>query len=566
MALAAERAKYGLPVEFKVTREMKKTFTNQEKAMFKAAYETGGAKRANEVMRVYFLKKKAAAKAAKDAEEGGGAEGAEGAGGSGAAAAAPPEPDEGRTTRRDAAAVAAPPQKEAEKPKDLIQVKEVGKEGQLLYAGTTDWDNVGKKTTEAGSGLWAFHRLLVGVKIKMVAGGSCSVHSLCVDVSGALYAWGRNDAGQLGVGDLNSRAVPVKVKGLDGQVVRHASCGRKNTLVCTEDGSMFAWGTHKQGQLGTGGKVSDGSTTPVQVATWGDSPVTRVSCGSEFCMAVNEEGSIAAWGHPMYGQLGNNSNGEFIEKAGSISYHFELAPKPVRFVNIGKTKFIDVACGNNHTVALSEEGTVFTWGFGGYGRLGHNNQKDLMVPQELTMFNMGTSRNSRLQAVAITAGATCSYVQTSGGQMFFFGRTKSTGEAVMYPKPLGDLNGWNVRSFSCGNNTTIVGADDMVITWGPSPTFGELGYGDPNAGNPKSSTVAKLVEDLKDCGATSVAASTAMSMVIVPLSDKSKDLLAKLPEYKPSSIIIPNMSAPAPAAAKKRGGATAGGGGKKAKK
>eukprot|EP00240_Pyramimonas_obovata_P000710 CAMPEP_0118933624 /NCGR_PEP_ID=MMETSP1169-20130426/12092_1 /TAXON_ID=36882 /ORGANISM="Pyramimonas obovata, Strain CCMP722" /LENGTH=564 /DNA_ID=CAMNT_0006876407 /DNA_START=103 /DNA_END=1797 /DNA_ORIENTATION=- len=564
MALAAERAKYGLPVEFKVTREMKKTFTNQEKAMFKAAYETGGAKRANEVMRVYFIKKKAAAKAAK--EGGAGASGEAGAAGAGASASAP-EPDGGRTTRSEAAVAVAPP-KEVEKPQNLVKLQEPGEAGQLLYAGTTDWDNVGKKTTEASSSLWAFHRMLLGVKIKLVVGGSCSVHSLCVDEAGALYAWGRNDAGQLGVGDLNSRAAPVKVKGLDGHVVKHASCGRKNSLICTDDGSMFAWGTHKNGQLGTGGKVSDGSTTPVKVATWGEgSPVTRVSCGSDFCMAVNEEGSIAAWGHPMYGQLGNNSNGEFIEKAGSISYHFELSPKPVRFVNIGKMKFIDVACGNNHTVALSEQGTIFTWGFGGYGRLGHNNQKDVMVPQELTMFNLGVSRNPRLQASAITAGATCSYVHTVGSQMFFFGRTKSTGEAVMYPKPLGDLNGWNVRSFSCGNNTTIVAADDSVITWGPSPTFGELGYGDPNAGNPKSSTQAKLVEDLQGCGATAVAASTAMSMVIVPLSDKSKEVLDKLEEYKPYDIVIPNTSAPAAKpAAKKRGGASAEGAGKKARK
>ena len=49
MALAAERAKYGLPAEFKVTREMKRDFTPQEKQMYKTAYEIGGAKRANEV-------------------------------------------------------------------------------------------------------------------------------------------------------------------------------------------------------------------------------------------------------------------------------------------------------------------------------------------------------------------------------------------------------------------------------------------------------------------------------------------------------------------------------------
>jgi hypothetical protein len=55
--------------------------------------------------------------------------------------------------------------------------------------------------------------------------------------------------------------------------------------------------------------------------------------------------------------------------------------------------------------------------------------------------------------------------------------------------------GWEVRSLSCGNNSTFVVADDEVITWGPSPTYGELGYGDPS-NNPKSSTVPKIVDSL----------------------------------------------------------------------
>lgn len=48
-----------------------------------------------------------------------------------------------------------------------------------------------------------------------------------VDDGGKLYAWGRNDAGQLGLGDLNSRAVPQEVAGLNGFKIRHASCGRR---------------------------------------------------------------------------------------------------------------------------------------------------------------------------------------------------------------------------------------------------------------------------------------------------------------------------------------------------
>lgn len=55
-----------------------------------------------------------------------------------------------------------------------------------------------------------------------------------------------------------------------------------------------------------------------------------------------------------------------------------------------------------------------------------------------------------------------------------FGQTKKTGEANMYPKPLQDLYGWNIRSIACGISATVVVADNSVISFGPSPAFGEL--------------------------------------------------------------------------------------------
>lgn len=65
------------------------------------------------------------------------------------------------------------------------------------------------------------------------------------------------------------------------------------------------------------------------------------------------------------------------------------------------------------------------------------------------------------------------YVSCSGA-VYFFGQTKKTGEAWMYPKPIQDLHGWNVRSVGCANTSIVIAADESVIAWGPSPAFGEL--------------------------------------------------------------------------------------------
>ncbi len=58
------------------------------------------------------------------------------------------------------------------------------------------------------------------------------------------------------------------------------------------------------------------------------------------------------------------------------------------------------------------------------------------------------------------------------GLLYFWGQNKSSGEATMYPKNVQDLNGWNIRSVACANKSIVVAADDSLISWGPSPTYG----------------------------------------------------------------------------------------------
>lgn len=59
----------------------------------------------------------------------------------------------------------------------------------------------------------------------------------------------------------------------------------------------------------------------------------------------------------------------------------------------------------------------------------------------------------------------------------------------MYPKPVQDLAGWNIKYIGTGNTSIIVAADESVIAWGASPCYGELGFGDMQ----KTSTVPKEV-------------------------------------------------------------------------
>lgn len=120
-------------------------------------------------------------------------------------------------------------------------------------------------------------------------------------------------------------------------------------------------------------------------------------------------------------------------------------------------------------VAIDSKKRAYSWGFGGFGRLGHAEQKDEMVPRMMRFFDT-SSRGVR----SVFCGATYSLAINEIGVLYLFGQNKKTGEANMYPKPVQDLSGWHITSVGCSNTSIVISADDTLIAWGASPTFGEL--------------------------------------------------------------------------------------------
>ncbi|XP_057553774.1 protein RCC2 isoform X5 [Hippopotamus amphibius kiboko] len=388
---------------------------------------------------------------------------------------------------------------EPEHTKERVKLEGSKCKGQLLIFGATNWDLIGRKEVPKQQG--------------------------------------RNEKGQLGHGDTKRVEAPRLIEGLSHEVIVSAACGRNHTLALTETGSVFAFGENKMGQLGLGNQT-DAVPSPAQIMYNGQ-PITKMACGAEFSMIMDCKGNLYSFGCPEYGQLGHNSDGKFIARAQRIEYDCELVPRRVA-IFIEKTKdgqilpvpnvvVRDVACGANHTLVLDSQKRVFSWGFGGYGRLGHAEQKDEMVPRLVKLFDFPGRGASQ-----IYAGYTCSFAVSEVGGLFFWGATNTSRESTMYPKAVQDLCGWRIRSLACGKSSIIVAADESTISWGPSPTFGELGYGDHK---PKSSTAAQEVKTLDGIFTEQVAMGYSHSLVIArDESETEKEKIKKLPEYNPRTL------------------------------
>ncbi|XVF35992.1 hypothetical protein REPUB_Repub19eG0019800 [Reevesia pubescens] len=436
--------------------------------------------------------------------------------------------------------------KEAEKKVE----EEKKKGGELLFCGSTCWDVVGRRKGAVEGNLVSPTRLrpLVGVDIRFVASGCASCHCVALDVEGRCYTWGRNEKGQLGHGDTIQRDRPTVVSELSKYKIIKAGGGRSHTVVVTDEGNSLAFGWNKHGQLGSGSTRNEIESSPVRCLV---SQVTNTACGAEFTVWLSsvEGASILTAGLPQYGQLGHGTDNEYNSKDSSVKLVYEAQPRPRAIATLSGETIVKVACGTNHTVAVDKNGYVYTWGFGGYGRLGHREQKDEWVPRRVDVFQ---KHNVLPPDAVVSAGSVNSACTAGGGQLYMWGKIKNTGDDWMYPKPLMDLSGWNLLCMDSGNMHHFVGADASCISWGHAQ-YGELGYGPKGQ---KSSAVPKKVDILDGMHVISVACGMGHSMVIVDrtnVGDRLDQLDIHDGKTSGEGTDIPDAKSPVPKPNNKKG-------------
>eukprot|EP00184_Porphyridium_aerugineum_P007785 CAMPEP_0184707046 /NCGR_PEP_ID=MMETSP0313-20130426/37074_1 /TAXON_ID=2792 /ORGANISM="Porphyridium aerugineum, Strain SAG 1380-2" /LENGTH=287 /DNA_ID=CAMNT_0027168619 /DNA_START=22 /DNA_END=882 /DNA_ORIENTATION=- len=264
----------------------------------------------------------------------------------------------------------------------------------LVFCGTTKYDLIGRKDVPkevkqrggsdtgdevAAPTILRFQEMGNGKgthpstskKFVGVYSGPVAAHYVLIDEDGNAYGVGRNDNGQLGDASLLSQHHPVKLHLPDkysAQKVVQASCGRCHTMLLTDRGQVFSCGSNTYGQLGINAQSKENFTKFRLVDC--SEKVTWIAAGGEFGILVTESGSVYSFGWPIYGQLGNGTNGERIGKNKQILYDNEVAPRRIPgFVSGDKeVKAVTAACGAHHTLVLDTDRKVWSWGFGGYGR------------------------------------------------------------------------------------------------------------------------------------------------------------------------------------------------------
>ena len=136
--------------------------------------------------------------------------------------------------------------------------------------------------------------------ISASAGGT---HTLAILKDGSLYSWGDNTNGQLGNAATSTTPVPTPAK-IGSLTYLAVSAGANHSVAIDTTGKLWAWGSNSSGQLGNN---SNGGTVnaPTQITT--DSDWTIISAGGAHTLAVRSNGALWAWGANSDGQLGDGS-------------------------------------------------------------------------------------------------------------------------------------------------------------------------------------------------------------------------------------------------------------------
>jgi uncharacterized repeat protein (TIGR01451 family) len=273
--------------------------------------------------------------------------------------------------------------------------------------------------------------------------------SFALKSDGTVWGWGQNDYGGGILGDgntgLGQTSTPVQAQNLSGGIA--ISTGGRHTLVLKSDGTVWAWGSNGSGE--SGGPPPYPRLTPSIVN--GLNNVIAVAAGYAHSMALRNDGTVWVWGADGSGELG-------LGTSDPIGH-----PTPVQVP--GLTGVTSICAGTGLSVAVRNDGTVWTWGENHNGQLGASGGS-LNTPTQVSGVSGVTAVASSFNHVIVRkADGT-----VMGWGMNAFGQTGSSNLGNVNPTPA-QVNGLNgVTAVAAGSGFSLaLRSDGTVWGWGLLP-------------------------------------------------------------------------------------------------
>ncbi len=268
-------------------------------------------------------------------------------------------------------------------------------------------------------------------------------HTCAIRTDLALFWWGYNTDGVIGVGDISQEHdAPVQV-GTDSWAV--VAAGWSHSCAITMAGTLWCWGKNINGQVGDG--TNTRKATPVQIGT---STWNTVTSGHDFSCALDTGGAAWCWGENPTGGLGNGATTDTNQPGSLLTT---------------ESGFVEIVAGWNHACVRRADDTIACWGEGS-ALTGMSSTMPMTVdggPQTWTALALGRTHTCGI-------GPTNDLWCTGDGST---GQLGTGVGAITTPVQVAT----NIASVVGGlRSTCALGTDGMLSCWGANDS-GQVGDG-----------------------------------------------------------------------------------------
>jgi len=284
-----------------------------------------------------------------------------------------------------------------------------------------------------------------------ISSPSASSQVLATKYDGTLWAWGKNDLGQLGTNDRVYRSSPVQVG--TNTTWSLVAAGIVRSAAIKYDGTLWSWGENANGELGLNDRVDRSS--PVQLGS--ETGWSKIENGLTTFIAVKTDGTLWAWGTNDNGQLGKN---DIVYRSSPVQVGSD-------------TNWSSVTLGFYNVLATKTDGTMWAWGKNDVGQLGLNSRSSFSSPTQIGALTTWSSAKTGLNhAVAIkTDGTLWTWGNNTNGAL---GSISTINRSS--PVQIGALTNWGMVLNASFDGAQVTKTDGTLWVWGYN-TNGVLGLG-----------------------------------------------------------------------------------------
>jgi len=224
-------------------------------------------------------------------------------------------------------------------------------------------------------------------------------HTVVVTTDNQILTWGQGKHFQLGHGDNVNLSTPKPLSLPKNDCISEIACGWKHTMVLTDSGTVFGWGTNKHGQLLANGDKQYPSPVELSGALFDDDEIgLQIRAGWRHSFILMSSGRVLSQGCNHFGQRG-------VSKGSPCKYVQNQDGTDLRGVSL-------IDSGWFHGVAVCSEGIVKSWGKGALGELGTGETCNVFYAQ-IVEFNVSIEE--------VVCGSAHTFARTRDNEIFGWG-------------------------------------------------------------------------------------------------------------------------------------------------